>query len=214
MVKEKPETASLEELAERIAQYANEADEKTIEAGKLICLARERVETELADHTTWTDWARENIKLSESRLRELQRIAEAEDPRKELERTRDMTRQRVEKHRRKKKVESVMPLRSSGDKTVTARADRQDDRQSPIEIGPEHGGVDHKERTDEPPLRNGGEVAATVEATDEQDQRDRLANWARSARIDHVRQVLDLIESLEQAEPGSDPENTAAPKAA
>ena len=30
MVKEKPETASLEELAERIAQYANDADEKTI----------------------------------------------------------------------------------------------------------------------------------------------------------------------------------------
>ncbi len=62
--------------------------------------------------------------LSESRLRELQRIAGAEDPQKELERLREMTRERVERHRNKKKP---APLRNGG-ATVEVSAELQDDR--------------------------------------------------------------------------------------
>lgn len=107
-----------------------------------------------------------------------------------------------------------MPQKSAGDKTVKIIADRKDDQQSASEVSQEDGGADIIDPAGDPPLRNGGEIATTAAATDEQDQRDRLANWARSAPIDHVRQVLDLIESFEQAEPASSPEDSAASKAA
>ncbi len=101
MINESVETETLEALAVKIAQYATEADERTIEAAKLIREARKRVEAGEAGDTTWYSWAPNNIKLSLSRLRELQRIAEAEDPRKELERIRKKTQERVERHRAK-----------------------------------------------------------------------------------------------------------------
>ena len=90
MVNETFETETLEALAVKIAQYATEADEKTIEAAKLIREARKRVEAGEAGDTNWYSWGRKNIKLLLSRLRELQRIAAAQDPRKELKRLRRM----------------------------------------------------------------------------------------------------------------------------
>ena len=88
MTNETSKTETLEALAVKIAQYATEADEKTIEAAKLVGEARKRVEAGEAGEVKWYTWARENIKLSTSRLRELQRIAAAEDPQKELKRGR------------------------------------------------------------------------------------------------------------------------------
>ncbi len=123
------ETERLEALAVKIAQYATEADEKTIEAAKLIREARKRVEAGEAGEVKWYTWARENIKLSTSRLRELQRIAAAEDPRKELKRGRKKTQERVERYREKK---SSAPLRNGGT-TVTVTAEMEDDRRSLIE---------------------------------------------------------------------------------
>ncbi len=128
-INETLETEALEALAEKIARYATEADEKTIEAAKLIREARKRVEAGEAGDTNWYSWAPKNIKLSPSRLRELQRIAEAEDPRKELERGRKKTRERVERHREKKKS---APLRNGG-ASVAETAEMEDDRKSLIE---------------------------------------------------------------------------------
>ncbi len=88
MVNETVERESLDTLAEKITRYATEADKQTIEAVNLIHEARKRVEAGEAGDTNWYSWAPKNIKLSMSRLRELQRIAEAQDPRKELERLR------------------------------------------------------------------------------------------------------------------------------
>ncbi len=88
MVNETVEKEPLETLAEKIAQCATQADDQTIEGARLISEARKRVEAGEAGDTTWYSWAPKNIKLSMSRLRELQRIAEAQDPRKELERLR------------------------------------------------------------------------------------------------------------------------------
>ncbi len=88
MVNETVEKKPLETLAEKITQSATQADDQTIEAARLISEARKRVEAGEAGDTTWYEWAPKNIKLSLSRLRELQRIAEAQDPRKELERLR------------------------------------------------------------------------------------------------------------------------------
>ncbi len=88
MVNKTVEKEHLETLAEKIAHCATQADEHTITAAHLISEARKRVEAGEAGDTTWYSWAPKNIKLSMSRLRELQRIAEAQDPRKGLERIR------------------------------------------------------------------------------------------------------------------------------
>ena len=129
MTNETFETETLETLAEKIAQYATEADEKTIEAAKLVGEARKRVEAGEAGDTNWYSWATKNIKLSLSRLRELQRIAEAEDPQQELKRGRKKTQERVERYREKK---NSVPLRNGG-ATLKVTAEMEDDRRSLIE---------------------------------------------------------------------------------
>ncbi len=115
MINESVETETLEALAVKIAQYATEADEKTIEAAKLVGEARKRVEAGEAGEVKWYTWARENIKLSTSRLRELQRIAAAEDPQKELKRGRKKTQERVgataKGRARRRYVTAVQPSR-------------------------------------------------------------------------------------------------------
>ncbi len=87
-IKETLETETLETLAVKIARYATEADEKTLEAAKLVGEARERIEAGEADDTNWYSWGPKNIKLSMPHLRGLQRIAVAQDPRKQLNRLR------------------------------------------------------------------------------------------------------------------------------
>ncbi len=157
-----PET--LETLAEKIAQYATEADEKTLEAAMLIREARKRVDAGEAGDITWTSWARKNIKLSKSRLRELQRISEAEDPQKELERGRKKTRERVERHREKKKSAA---------------------------------------------LRNGG--ASVAETAELEDDRKSLIDWARSAPLDRVADVVSYIQRFDSAAAVSSPDHPAEP---
>ncbi len=164
MIEEAIETETLEALAEKIARYATQADEKTLEAAKLISEARKRVEAGEADDTNWYSWAAKNIKLSESRLRELQRIAEAEDPQKELERGRKKTRERVERHREKKKSA---------------------------------------------PLRNGG--ASVAETAELEDDRKSLTEWARTAPLDHVAEVLSYTRKFESAATVSNPNRPAEP---
>ncbi len=88
MVNKTVKKESLGALAEKIAHCATQADDQTIEAAHLIREARKRVEAGEAGETTWYEWARNNIKLSMSRVRELQRIGDAKDPRKELKRLR------------------------------------------------------------------------------------------------------------------------------
>ncbi len=126
--------------------------------------SRKRVEAGEAGDTNWYSWATKNIKLSLSRLRELQRIAAADNPRKELERQRKVTQKRVERHREKK---------SSA------------------------------------PLRNGG---ATVKVTAELGvDRRNLIEWARSAPIDRVTEVLSYIRRFHSAEAVSSPDRPAEP---
>jgi hypothetical protein len=129
MVNETVENDPLETLAQKIAQYANEAEERTIEAAKLIRVLRSRIENGEAGPVTWYSWARKNIQLSMSRLRELQSIAVAEDPRTELERIRRKTQARVQRHRERKRS---APLRNGG-ATVQVTAEMEEDRKHLIE---------------------------------------------------------------------------------
>ncbi len=129
MTNETVETETLAALAVKIARYATEADEKTIEAARMIRKVRMRVEAGEAGDITWISWAPKNIKLSMSRLRELQRIAAAEDPRKELQRQRKLIQVRVENHREKKRS---APLRNGG-AILKVTAEMEDDRKSLID---------------------------------------------------------------------------------
>ena len=93
----------LEVLARKIEEHAKKSDEHVIAAAMLVREARRRIEAgEAGDDITWYAWALKNIKLSVSRLRDLQRIAAADHPVKELERQRKLTQKRVEEHREKK----------------------------------------------------------------------------------------------------------------
>lgn len=86
-------------VAQKIETFATKADEYVIAAALLVREARRRVEAGEAGDIRWYGWAPRNIKLSVSRLRELQRIAEADDPTAELERQRKLTQKRVENYR-------------------------------------------------------------------------------------------------------------------
>lgn len=92
-------------VAGKIACHAKKSDEHVIAAAMLIREARRRIEAGEAGDVTWYEWAPKNIDLAQSRLRDLQQIADAEDPEKELERLRRLTRKRVGKHRKKKAAE-------------------------------------------------------------------------------------------------------------
>ena len=104
---------SLDEVARKIEEHAEKSDEHVIAAVMLVAEARQRVVSGEAGDITWYEWGRKNIRLSDSRLCELQRIAEADDPVKELERLRKLTRDRVQKHRAKKAAEKTAAEKSS-----------------------------------------------------------------------------------------------------
>ena len=96
-----------------------------LEAAKMIREAHKRVAAGEAGKVTRETWARENINLGDSRLRQLQRIANAKDPQKELERQQKMTQRRVERHREKKKSAALRNAGASLTETAELEADRQ-----------------------------------------------------------------------------------------
>ena len=85
----------LDVVARQIEVHARKSDEHVISAAMLMREARRRVDAGEAGDITWYSWAPKNINLSLSRLRDFQRIAEAGDPAKELERQRKLTQKRV-----------------------------------------------------------------------------------------------------------------------
>ena len=90
MAKQSVNACSLAELAKKIEDCAAEVDNRTIEAAFLVRQLRSRIEAGEAGPVTWCQWAPKHINLCRSRLRELQRIAEADDPRAELARVRKL----------------------------------------------------------------------------------------------------------------------------
>ncbi len=96
----------LDVVARQIEAHARKSDEHVISAAMLMHEARRRVDAGEAGDITWYAWALKKINLSPSRLRDLQRIAEAKVPMKELERQRKLAQKRGEKHRAKKAAEA------------------------------------------------------------------------------------------------------------
>jgi len=128
MTEEIVETESLETLAEKINACVEAADAQILEAAMLIRAARDHFDNDEKETETWEDWARENIKLSGSRLRELLRIAKSEDPDAELKRLREMNKARQDRHRRSRKP---APLRNDG-QTDSVSVALEDEREQLI----------------------------------------------------------------------------------
>ena len=97
---------SLDEVARQIEVQARKSDEHVISAAMLMREARRRVDDGEAGDIKWYAWALKNIKLSSSRLYELQCIAAAKDPAAEIERLRLLIRERAKKHRERKAAET------------------------------------------------------------------------------------------------------------
>ena len=114
------EAESLGTIAVKIVENVNKADDHVIEAAMLVREARKRVnEGKAGQLVTWSEWATKHIDLGESRLRELQRIADADDPKAELERIRAGNRERAAKHRAKQK-EQISNSDSQNRRDVTS----------------------------------------------------------------------------------------------
>jgi vacuolar-type H+-ATPase subunit I/STV1 len=174
MVKDISENEPLESIAKRIAECANQADEKVLQAARLIREARKRVEAGQAGDIKWYPWAETNIKLSKSRLRELLNIAEAEDSKKELERLRGLNNARQTRYRNNNKAKGTAPLRNGGTETKVVS--------EPIEA--------HMV----PPANGTADSIAS-----EEPERAGLIAWARKAPIEHVGEVLSFAKKLESA---------------
>ncbi len=158
---------SLESLAKQIVENADKADEYVVAAAMLIREARKRVEAgDAGNGVTWSGWAEKNIELSPSRLRELDRIAKADDPASELTRLRELASKRAAKHRakQKEKAKPASPLRNGDAETI------EDSPSEPVQIHSE------PEQDLEP-------------------ERRELAEWSKSAPIDDVRHILALAKT-------------------
>lgn len=123
---------SLEVLVRRIEEKANAADEHVIEAAKLIAQARARIGAgEEGEGVKWAEWALKNIRLSPSRLYELQTIGEAQDPAAELERLRHLNRERQKDFRdRNSKKPVVTPPQTEAGSNSEPKTQHAPDRKS------------------------------------------------------------------------------------
>lgn len=92
----------LDIVARKIEEHAKKSDEPVIAAAMLLGEARSRIEAGEVGSVTWFEWAPANIKLSKSRLYELQCVAGADNLEAELERLRRLTRKRAKRYRDKK----------------------------------------------------------------------------------------------------------------
>ena len=119
----------LEVLARKIEQCVDASDEKVLEAAKYLREARERINKGEEGKIKWHEWARAHIDLSGSRLRELQQISQAEDPRAKLKELREKNAERQARHRDKKKS---APLRNGADSNSAANENLEPDRNALI----------------------------------------------------------------------------------
>lgn len=89
----------IRDLIQEIQTKAEQSDDHVIAAAMKIRELRQRIESGEVGKVNWYVWALEHIEFKKTRLRELVRIAEAADPRKEAERLRNLTRERKDRHR-------------------------------------------------------------------------------------------------------------------
>ena len=92
---------AIQDLVKYIEVNADNSDDHTIETAKCLRELRRLIEAGAVGEVNWYNWVWENVRLRKSRIRVLLRIAEAEDPRAEAVRQREMNARRQAKSREK-----------------------------------------------------------------------------------------------------------------
>ena len=112
------EADTLDILARKIVHCSEAIDGKHNELVNLVRAAYDKVKNGEAGDTTWSKWAKKNLSVGPSRLRELTRIAKASDPTQEVARQRGANAARQKRHRAK--IATTMPLRNGGSTRLCA----------------------------------------------------------------------------------------------
>jgi hypothetical protein len=104
---------TIAELISEITKKAENADDQTIRSAFLMRELRKRVEGgKLGPEVKWYEWALKNLDMRVSRLKELQRIAKAKEPRAELERLRNLATERVKRYVANAEISPEMQMRA------------------------------------------------------------------------------------------------------
>ncbi len=89
----------IRDLIQEIRTKVEQSDDQVITAAMKIRELRQRIESGEVGKVNWYVWALKHIKLKKTRLRELVSIAESPDPRKELQRLRNLALERKDRYR-------------------------------------------------------------------------------------------------------------------
>ncbi len=90
---------AIRDLVKNIEMNADNSDDHTLETAKCLRELFRLIEAGAVGEVNWYTWVWENVRLRKSRIRVLLRIAEAEDPRAEAVRQREMNAKRQLKYR-------------------------------------------------------------------------------------------------------------------
>ena len=90
---------AIQDLVKNIEMNADNSDDHTLETAKCLRELFRLIEAGAVGEVNWYTWVWENVRLRKSRIRVLMRIAEAEDPRAEAVRQREMNARRQAKYR-------------------------------------------------------------------------------------------------------------------
>ena len=110
---------SIPELIFEITRKSDNADDQTIHSAMMLRQLRLRVQRgELGPNVNWYEYALHAVKLRRSRLKELDRIANAKDPRHELDRLRHLAVERAKNHKAKSAKDETLTEKQMRDKVA------------------------------------------------------------------------------------------------
>jgi hypothetical protein len=122
-------------LVATIEASAEKSDERTIKIAMALRELRRRVERGEVGKVRWYIWVDENVRLQKSRIGDLLRIAEAENPRTEAAHLRELNARRQVRFRAKEKKKRMVELpRECRDIIDWARTATVDDAKAVLRV--------------------------------------------------------------------------------
>jgi hypothetical protein len=108
---------SIPQLIVEITRESDDADDQTIHSALMLRQLRIRVQAgELGPNVNWYEYALQAVKLSKSRLKELDKIARAKDPCVELNYLRHLAVERAKRHKPRSAIDEPLSDQQMRDK--------------------------------------------------------------------------------------------------
>jgi hypothetical protein len=124
---------SIPELILEITRESDDADDQTIRSALMLRQLRIRVQAdELGPNVKWFEYALQAVKLKKSRLKELDKIARAKDPRNELNYLRRLAVERAKRHKPKVMVDEPLSDQQMRERVKRFAKDKASDSQLEI----------------------------------------------------------------------------------